>query len=297
MPNRPSKVISNPARLAALQRAGLLDTQAEEAYDQLTRLACKVLGAPVAMITLVDADRQFFKSCIGLPDPWASRRETPLSHSVCQYVVATGERLVVEDAREEPLLKGNLAMRDLGVVAYAGVPLRTREGHVIGTLCVIDHKPREWKKAELQLLQHLGECTLGRIELGTTLKEAEALSAQHESVAAELTGIIDAALDAVVRMDNDGVVTGWNANASATFGWSEAEAIGRLMGDLIVPPQHRAGHQRGLKHFLATGAGPILGRRIEITALHKDGREMPVELTVTPVRVGGEWHFSAFIRD
>jgi GAF domain-containing protein len=88
-------------------------------------MAAKVLKVPVALMSLVDADRQFFKSQVGLPDEWAQERETPLSHSFCQYVAGSNEPLIIGDAREYPLVCDNLAVRDLNVVAYAGVPLIT----------------------------------------------------------------------------------------------------------------------------------------------------------------------------
>jgi PAS domain S-box-containing protein len=119
----------------------------------------------------------------------------------------------------------------------------------------------------------------------------------REGGAAELAAVLDTALDAVIRMDSHGVITGWNAQAGATFGWAPAEAIGRLLADTIIPPQYRESHRRGLERFLATGEQQILNRRIEITALHRDGREFPVELTVGPVRVGADWYFTAFVRD
>jgi two-component system cell cycle sensor histidine kinase/response regulator CckA len=109
--------------------------------------------------------------------------------------------------------------------------------------------------------------------------------------------VVASALDAVVTMDAHGMITSWNANAELTFGWPAAEAIGRHLADTIVPPVHRDAHRRGLAHFLATGEGPILRRRIEITALHRDGHEFPVELTVTPTRLADGWHFGAVVRD
>ena len=90
--------IANATRLAILGATGLLDSPREEAYDRLTRLASLTLRAPIAMMTLVDADRQFFKSCIGLPEPWASRRESPLDYTLCQYVVSSRAPLIVGDA-------------------------------------------------------------------------------------------------------------------------------------------------------------------------------------------------------
>jgi PAS domain-containing protein len=130
-------MLGDPARLEALRRTALLDTPPEEAFDRLTRLAARILAAPVSLVTLVDRNRQFFKSGHGLGEPWASRRQTPLSHSFCRYAVAHGEPFVVEDAREDPRVHDNLAVPELGVVAYAGVPLFTNDGHALGSLCVI----------------------------------------------------------------------------------------------------------------------------------------------------------------
>src|SRR5687767_12153776 len=95
---------SEAARLEALRQTGLLDSSPEPSFDRLTRLSSKFLNAPVALVSLVDAHRQFFKSSLGLPEPWASRRETPLSHSFCQHVVTSREPLVIEDARVHPLV-------------------------------------------------------------------------------------------------------------------------------------------------------------------------------------------------
>ncbi|HEX2289785.1 MAG TPA: GAF domain-containing protein, partial [Pseudonocardiaceae bacterium] len=93
------------ARLAAVARTALLDTPPEEAFDRLTRMAARLLGAPISLITLVTDDRQFFKSAMGLPEPWASRRTAPLSQSFCRQVAVSGEPLVVEDTRRHPLLR------------------------------------------------------------------------------------------------------------------------------------------------------------------------------------------------
>ena len=91
-------VLPDAGRLAAVRRLGLLDGPADPALDRLTRLAARLLRAPVALVSLVDADRQFFASSVGLPEPWATARQTPLTHSFCQHVVATGDVLAVDDA-------------------------------------------------------------------------------------------------------------------------------------------------------------------------------------------------------
>ncbi|HKS37855.1 MAG TPA: PAS domain S-box protein [Verrucomicrobiae bacterium] len=109
--------------------------------------------------------------------------------------------------------------------------------------------------------------------------------------------VLDTALDAVITMDEKGAVTSWNSEAEKIFGWSGPEILGQSLADTIVPPRYREAHRRGLKHFLATEEGPVLNKRIEITALRRDGREFPVELAITPIRVAGHHIFSAFVRD
>jgi GAF domain-containing protein len=121
----------------------LLDTPSEEAFDRLTRLATTVLRVPVALVSLVDGRRQFFKSCVGLPEPWSSLRQTPLTHSFCKHAVASGEPLIVSDSRKNPLVMNNPAVSELGVIAYAGMPLTTTEGHTLGAIGVIDAKPQD----------------------------------------------------------------------------------------------------------------------------------------------------------
>jgi len=158
--------VAGRERLAALASTGLLASRGPDAaFDRHARLAAQVLNAPIALVSLVDADRQVFKGCVGLPEPWASERETPLSYSFCQHAVAARDRLIVEDAREHDLLRDNLAVKEMGVVAYAGIPLREPGGEVLGTLCVIDTQPRHWSSHQVQLLEDLAASVATDVEL------------------------------------------------------------------------------------------------------------------------------------
>jgi transcriptional regulator with GAF, ATPase, and Fis domain len=159
--------VQAPERLRELRRSMLLDSPPEESFDRLTRLTSSVLNVPVAFVSLVDSDRQFFKSCVGLPEPWAAQRQTPLSHSFCRHVVESRRPLVVSDAREHPLLRNNPAIRDLGIIAYAGAPLITPNGQVLGTLCAIDHQRRHWTTEQVEILSNLAGSVLSEIELHT----------------------------------------------------------------------------------------------------------------------------------
>jgi PAS domain S-box-containing protein len=127
----------------------------------------------------------------------------------------------------------------------------------------------------------------------------DADTARRDLNAAEgrFRAIVESAMDAVVVADTDSIVVEWNQHAETIFGWSAAAAIGNSLTELIIPPQYREPHTRGMQHYLATGEGPILNRRIEITALRRDGREFPVELAITPVRSGSQILFTAFLRD
>ena len=147
--------VRDPERLNALHGTGLPGTPAEERFDSLARLAARLLDAPVALVSLVDSDRQYFKSCLGMPEPWASQRWSPLSHSFCQHAVAARRPLVVRDAREHPDLLDNLAITEMDVIAYAGIPLVRDGGQAVGTLCVIDDKPRDWKDEDIALLEEI----------------------------------------------------------------------------------------------------------------------------------------------
>jgi PAS domain S-box-containing protein len=107
----------------------------------------------------------------------------------------------------------------------------------------------------------------------------------------------DRALDAIIVMDSDGIVSGWNEQAEATFGWPRAQILGKRLVDRIVPPRYRTAHEAGVRRFLAGGEGPLLSKRFEITGLHKDGHELRIELSIAPVKVGNRWTFTAFVRD
>jgi GAF domain-containing protein len=167
------EIVRNLNRLAALQRTGLLDTPPEESFDRLSRLAARLFKTPIALVSLVDRDRQFFKSAIGLTEPWRSRRETPLTHSFCKHAVALHEPLVIPDARKDPTYRDNPAVRELKIIAYAGVPL-TVSGFALGAFCVIDDEPHAWSYDEVQTLKDLAECVTHEIELRTQMREVEA---------------------------------------------------------------------------------------------------------------------------
>ena len=109
--------------------------------------------------------------------------------------------------------------------------------------------------------------------------------------------IIETALDGVITIDSAGIITDWNTQATTILGWTRAEALGRQLLETVIPARDREAYTQGLREYFKTGAGPILNRRIEIMAQHKDGYDFPVELSVSPARIGESYIFSAFVRD
>jgi diguanylate cyclase (GGDEF)-like protein len=198
-------------RLEALRSTELLDSPPEEAFDRLTRLAAGLIGAPVALVSLVDERRQFFKSALGLKEPWASRRETPLTHSFCKYATQSRSPLIVDDARLHPMLRDNFAIRDLDVIAYAGMPLIV-EDEAVGALCVVDDKPRVWSESEMRLLHDLAEAVVSEIELRVALRKMR-----------EQRALTDALLESI----GDGVL---GVDASRRFILSNATARAMFEG-------------------------------------------------------------------
>jgi signal transduction histidine kinase/CheY-like chemotaxis protein len=198
---RSEAYLHDVARLTELARTGLTDSAADPSFDRLARLASKILRAPVALVSLVDDHRQFFKSCIGLPEPWLGRRETPLSHSFCRHVVITGKPLIINDARVNPLVKNNQAIEDLGVIAYIGMPL-TVNGHVIGSFCAIDVKPRDWTADDIEILRDLTESVVSEIRLRADRDEI-ALQQIHPDDVERISHVIRQAIASGTSYDEE----------------------------------------------------------------------------------------------
>ena len=161
---RLSAAVGNPARMDALRTQGLLDGVPEPIFDRFARLAARVAETPTALVSVVTGEHQHFAGLSGLKQPWADARQAPLSHSFCQHVVANAAPLVVEDARLDPVLCSNLAIEDLDVIAYAGFPILSPAGHVLGSLCAIDSSPRRWPASQLEGLADIAALVGGELE-------------------------------------------------------------------------------------------------------------------------------------
>jgi PAS domain S-box-containing protein len=220
------RVLNDPARLAALRSTRLLDAPPEEAFDRLIELASQLLGVPTALVSFVDADRQFFANSIGISEPWKSQRGTALSHSFCQHVVADDSDLIVEDARTHPLVFDNLAIEDLGVVAYAGTPLRTAGGAVLGSFCAIDSSPRQWSDSDIRTLKTLAAAAMAEIDLRFAYAELREREARFRSALEQVRAL-------AVTINSEGRITFVNDFLVALSGWTREELIGQLWFDTV----------------------------------------------------------------
>lgn len=150
-----SDPIADPKRLAAVRRTGLLDSPPEESFDRLTLAASKVMDVAVALVSLVFDDRQFLKSAQDIGGVFRAGNETTLAMSLCRYAVAAVQPLVISDARLRPDFQDHPAVRNGQVVAYAGFPIVVDGGEAIGTVCVLDTRPREWSEQQIAALGEL----------------------------------------------------------------------------------------------------------------------------------------------
>lgn len=444
------------ARLQKLLALNILDTAPEPVFDSITRIAATLSDSPMSAVALVDARRQWFKSKYGL-----NMSETPREWSFCSHVIESGDALIVEDAANDARFKDNhLVTQSPNIRFYAGVPLKCLDGHTLGTLCIIDHKPKaatasalsalqdlaaitsqelqqrerlvwaekairqhaqrfstlfeqapigmalvapsgHWREvnealcalvgysrqelqqmtfqdithpedlqADMELLFDLvmgkmtryqldkryikknGEAVWVELSVSKSLqpsgevdffnvivrdiqqaKETElalqalqanleqqvqtrtaALQSAHQSLtqayeakiqsehrlqdkAIELRTILDNANDAYVCMNQAGIINAWNKQAEATFGWTEPEAIGQRLDRLIVPPELQSSPLAGFQTLPDGQVAPVIGKRLEIEAVRKDGLRIPLEFQINAIHTQTDTSYTSFLRD
>lgn len=443
-------------RLEKLKSLGLLDTEFEEFFDSITRVAAFIMNVPIALMSLIDHDRQWFKSRHGL-----SFSETPRDIAFCAHALLDKQPLIVEDATQDQRFSDNPAVTgEAHVRFYVGIPILSLEGYVLGTLCAVDTHPRKLVASELAALQDLARlisneiqnrerahlsrtlishsqsrfenifnnaaigiglvsldgqwqqvndelcrivgyprhellsltfqqithpedlerdlnllhdlyigrinryqlekryirkdgrviwielnvskqiCEEGLIEyyiaiieditttkdnelsllnLRNTLEEQVQQRTHELSVAnialsnvlnqkieteqslknkeKELKAILLNANDAYLTMDSHGLITEWNHQAEETFGWKRHEAIGKLLHTLIIPSEHHQAHAAGMQRYIESNQSAVIGKRIEVEAMRKDGTRLPVELFINALSINNTLIFSSFLRD
>lgn len=196
----PDSELGRADRLSALERSRLLDSPPEEPFDRLAHFMGQLLDVPVVLMSIVDRQRQFFKAQVGLPEPLSTTRQTPITHSFCQWVVTGDEALVVEDSRHDLLFSANPATIEMGIVAYAGVPIRVDPDETIGSFCAVDMKPRRWDTRELRALYDVATVVQGL----TALRQVEWQPPLTFDEFRDLSAATGRAIEAAMRLHEAG---------------------------------------------------------------------------------------------
>ena len=271
--------LDEPQRLAVLLDLNIVDTAPEERFDRITRMAARLFHVPVALVTLIDADRQWFKSRVG-----TDLAGSPRAISFCTHTLLQDGVMVVEDATHDPRFAANpLVLEEPHVRFYAGHPIAAPDGSKVGTLCLIDQAPRQFGDEERALLRDLAGIVTHEVaarQLQTHLQEQR----DNEKW---LRALLDGAPDGVMLLDEDGTVLSLNPAAEAIYRCTSADLKGRTGRSLMV---ESAG---GIAERLDAGETVT----VEGTGRRFDNTTFPLEFSVRAMRLEGKRRFAAVVRN
>lgn len=276
----------------SLQQLALVDSPATEDFDRFTRLATNILGVPVALVSIVDfsQDRQFFTSACGLGEPWASLRQTPLTHSFCKHVVTDGKPLVIEDARDHPLVRDNLAIPELNVVAYLGIPVASPDGTVLGALCAIDDEPHAWSQNDVDMLTDLAATVTSQIGLRAALLTNN----ETQRASARFGTVVENSHHEVFMFDPDTLkFTSVNKGARENLGYDLDEI--QMLTPVDIKPEFN--QQEFEDHIKPLLKGDVANLQFETKHERRDGSTYPVSIRLEHHRDSDEGVFIAFCED
>ena len=315
--------LSEYDRTVALAALGVLDTPSEARFDQFTHLARAAFGVPIALISLVDEKRQWFKSRSGL-----DATETPRSAAFCSHAIEAADTMIVPDALKDPRFADNpLVLGAPHIRFYAGHPVRARSGHALGTLCIIDTVPRDLSADQQNMLRSLAglvEAELNRDSLERVRQFAEgalhelnaslearvrertlALEEKNEALnrevrqradveaslrrsEARVRTMIEASFSAFVATDERSCIIEWNKSAERVFGWTRAEVLGRSWMSVINSAS--ALYEPGQ-------AAPAANHIVRLQASTRSGALITVEMAADSYLIDDQMVFGAFIND
>ena len=265
-------------RVATLHSYGILDTPPEQGYEDVTAFATYICATPYSTITFVDKERQWFKSEAGF-----GTNETGRSDGFCACAILRPETLIVEDTLLDSRFSHNPFVLDGPKIRfYAGAPIVAPNGHILGTVCVFDDKPRQLSSMQIGALESLARQVQGLLEQRKAISRLEAAlstSREAERRLGELAAIVDSSDDVILSKDLNGIITSWNAAAVKIFGYSAEQIVGTSVLKLI-PESLKSEETTILENIRA-------GRRIEhfeTQRITKNGEILDVSLTISPIR-------------
>ena len=280
-------------RLAELRSYALLDTPAQQTFDDITLMAAQICNLPIALISLVDEKRQWFKSKVGL-----DADETPREHAFCAHAIKKPDELfIVPDAeaderfRDNPLVTGTPNVR-----FYAGAPLVTKNGFALGTLCVIDTIPRELNVQQLKALDALKRNVITAFELRKAMRDIKDTETALKESLARQNAIFNNAADAIITIDANGIIDSFNPKAVSLFKITAEDAVGLNISE-FMPPEHGSKHNQYLKNYIESKESKVIGKCNELTCKNYDGSLFIAELSVGEFDVNGKKMFTGIIID
>jgi PAS domain S-box-containing protein len=274
----------------------------EEVYEPFADQVRKLIDFDVLAICIVDREGRMGRIAHRVGDGRVggmSGSLVPIKGSITGEVAELKHSIIVQGLSEKKLKERfpfTVISYQADVRSWLCTPL-INGGEFVGSLLVLTKKKNAFTDADSELAQRVGNQIAGAIDsvrLYEDLKKVE--SALTDSVNRNQM-ILETAHDAFVGIDDQGQVIAWNSQAEVMFGWAAGEAMGRRLSDLIIPPRFARKHLNGIKNFLATRKGTVVNQRVEMVAQHHDGHEFPVELTISPLKLGESYIFNAFIRD
>ncbi len=284
----PIKPHDEGERIAELHALCLLDSEHEERFDRITRTAQRLFGVATVLVSLVDAERQWFKSAQGL-----GASETPRSISFCGHAILHDDAFIVEDTAADPRFSDNPLVTGAPYIRfYAGMPLHGPHGYRIGTLCLIDPAPRTFDAADVAALADLG--MLAEAELNTRELSQAVIHAKANE--ARLRAILDNVVEGIITIDERGTIETINPAAVRIFGYAADQVIGHNIKMLMPEPYHGE-HDGYLNNYRQTGNPKVIGIGREVFGRRKDGAIFPLDLAVSEMLLNGRRAFSGIVRD
>jgi len=275
-------------RLSALHDLNILDTPAEERFDRLTRVAQRLFDVPIALVSLVDGDRQWFKSRQGV-----DVQQTPRNISFCGHAILDEDVFYIPDTFKDSRFADNPLVKEFPHIRmYAGVPLTIAEDIRIGTLCIIDHQPRHFDAELLEHLRDLAGCVRNELRQHA-LRDAVAALHDHD---AYLQTVLDTVLDGIITIDDKGFIQHANPATEQTFGYPLEEILHQNVS-MLMAGADGVQHDAYLQRYHETGKASIIGLGRQVTGQRKDGSTFPLELSVTEMQQSGKKYYVGLTRD
>lgn len=280
-------------RINALEEYQILDTPPEQDFDDIVALASQICEAPVAFITFLDKTRSWIKAKIG-----TTLEYIPIESSFCVLGLHSKIPLIIENCQEHPLYRDNEMVKpENGFRFYAGIPVYSDEGIVIGFLSILDFIPRQLSELQLKNLKILGNQVHTLLKLRSKinkLKTAEEKANKNSHLA---NNIFDNAIDAIVILTHDCKISRWNPAAERIFGWDADEVAGKFFHDLIIPEKLKNAYLNTINNLNLISENHVNKHTLEFEAINRFGKSVYITMGISPSKIDGEIQYNCYIKD